>query len=68
MIKEITNQSGGANIKILSDKENERDMKEISISIGGPLNGKIQAASIISERIECFKHEDKAQFPGMIIS
>lgn len=60
MIKEITAQSGGAQIKILSDKEKEKDMQEIAVSIGGALSAKIEAASIIAERIELFRHEDKA--------
>jgi len=59
MIKEITSQSGGAQIKILSDKEKERDMKEIAVSISGTIDAKISAALIISERIELFRHEDK---------
>ncbi len=60
MIKEIKAQSGGAKIKILSDKQKEKEMHETVLSIGGTLEAKIQAASIITERIEIFQHDIKA--------
>jgi len=35
MIRDIIERSGGAQIKILSDKQSERDVKECIISING---------------------------------
>lgn len=35
MIRDITERSGGAQIKILSDRQSERDAKECIISING---------------------------------
>ena len=63
MIKEITAQSGGAAIKILTDKEKEKEMPETVVSIGGSLNSKISAAAIIACRIAEFKHDAKALLP-----
>ena len=63
MIKEITAQSGGAVIKILTDKEKEKEMSETVVSIGGTLTTKIQAAAIIARRITEFKQDAKACSP-----
>jgi hypothetical protein len=60
MIKEITNLSGGALIKILTDKEKEKEMSETVVSIAGNLAMKISAAGIIASRITEFKHDSKA--------
>ena len=56
MIKDIIERSGGAQIKILSDREAERDTKECIISINGAIENKIDATCFILEQIECFKN------------
>lgn len=60
MIKELSSQAGGAQIKILSDREKEKDMPEIMVSIGGDSTAKQNAAVLIAERIEMFRHNAKA--------
>jgi hypothetical protein len=54
MIRDIIDRSGGAQIKILSDKQ-EKD-RECIISINGSKENKIDAACFIMEQIECFKN------------
>lgn len=54
MIRDIIDRSGGAQIKILSDKQ-EKD-RECIISINGTKENKIDAACFILEQIECFKN------------
>lgn len=61
MIKEIKTQSGGAMIKILSDKEKERDLDETIASIKGTIENKVEAAILITEKIEIFKKSDNAE-------
>jgi len=58
MIQEIANSSGGATIKILSDKKLERklDLSDIILSIAGSLGPMQDAACIIIEQIENFKN------------
>jgi hypothetical protein len=56
MIKKLSHESGGAMIKILSDKNREDFANEIIVSLGGGI-GQIQdAACLIIEQIECFKN------------
>ena len=45
MIKDITEGSGGAQIKILSDRKSERDARECTISINGIRSNKIDTTS-----------------------
>jgi len=54
MIRDIIERSGGAIIKILSDKQ-EKD-RECIISINGSKENKIDAVCFIMEQIECFKN------------
>lgn len=56
MIRDIIERSGGAQIKILSDRQSERDARECIISINGTRENKIDAACLILEQIECFKN------------
>lgn len=56
MIRDITERSGGAQIKILSDRQAERDARECIISINGTRENKIDATCLILEQIECFKN------------
>lgn len=56
MIRDITERSGGAQIKILSDRQSERDARECIISINGTRENKIDATCLILEQIECFKN------------
>jgi len=51
MIRDIIDRSGGAQIKILSEKQNERDIRECIISINGSKENKIDAACLILEQI-----------------
>lgn len=56
MIRDIIERSGGAQIKILSDRQSERDARECIISINGTRENKIDASCLILEQIECFKN------------
>ena len=56
MIKEISNISGGAQVKIKSNKEKEREMNETVTNISGKMEAKIKAANIIIEKIMTFKY------------
>lgn len=51
MIRDIIDRSGGAQIKIMSDKQAERDTRECIISINGSKENKIDAACLILEQI-----------------
>jgi hypothetical protein len=57
MIQEIANFSGGASIKILSNKLDERksSSSDIIVCIAGSLPSIQDAACIIIEQMECFK-------------
>ena len=56
MIKKLSLSSGGAMIKILSDKNKEDFAEEIIVSLSGVI-GQIQYAScLIIEQIEYFKN------------
>lgn len=56
MIRDIIERSGGAQIKILSDRQFQRDARECIISINGSRENKIDATCLILEQIECFKN------------
>lgn len=51
MIRDIIERSGGAQIKILSDRQSERDARECIISINGTRENKIDASCLILEQI-----------------
>jgi hypothetical protein len=51
MIRDIIERSGGAQIKIMSDKQSERDVRECIISINGTRENKIDASCLILEQI-----------------
>lgn len=54
MIKEIQNKTGGANIKVVSEKNNERQLNTI-VTIQGTRESKVEACRIIMEKLESFK-------------
>jgi hypothetical protein len=54
MIKEIQNKTGGANIKVVSEKNNERQLNTI-VTIQGTRDSKVEACRIIMEKLESFK-------------
>ena len=56
MIREISQKSGGANIRIHSSKDMDRDLPEIVVTIEGSLQCKKEAACLIIEQIELFKN------------
>lgn len=56
MIKELSHASGGAMIKILSDKNKEDFSNEIVVSLGGSVAQIQDATCLIIEQIECFKN------------
>jgi hypothetical protein len=47
MIRDIIERSGGSQIKILSEKQSERDSRECIISINGTRENKIDASCLI---------------------
>lgn len=49
MIKEISQKSGGANIRIHSSKDSDRDVTEIVVTIEGSLEAKAEASRMIIE-------------------
>ena len=57
MIQEIANFSGGASIKILSNKLDERNSNssDLIVCLAGSLPSIQDAACIIIEQTECFK-------------
>ncbi len=68
MIKDIIEKSGGASIKISSDKHIDRDNKECMISIAGTIENKIDGACYILEQIECFKNGGPILQSGKLIN
>jgi hypothetical protein len=55
MVREIAARSCGAQIKIYSDKEQEKELQDCIVTIAGSLANKQDAACIILEQIEEFK-------------
>lgn len=55
MVRDIAAKSSGAQIKILSDKESEKNFRDCIVSIAGSLSNKKEATVIILEQIEIFK-------------
>ncbi len=56
MIRDLASKAGGAQIKILSDKQSEREYKECIIEIAGKYSMKQVASCLILEQIACFKN------------
>jgi len=56
MVKNIAQHANGAQIKINSDKESKKNIKEVSVAINGTLEGKYRAAHLIIEQVEIFKN------------
>ena len=56
MVKKIAEQANGAQIKINSDKDSKKNLKEVSVAINGSLEGKYRAAHLIIEQVEIFKN------------
>ena len=59
MIKEIKELSGGAQIKVLSDRAREKETDETPLAIMGTLTQKKQAANVIAERIVILERDFK---------
>lgn len=59
MIREISSASGGAQVVVLSDKENEQATDEIAVLITGTKEMKIEAASLVTEKIATFRYMAK---------
>lgn len=56
MIREISAGSGGAQVVVLSDKENEQATDEIAVLITGTKEMKVEAASLVTEKIATFRY------------
>lgn len=69
MIRELAARSGGAQIKILSNRETERDhrVRECPVSIAGSLANKQDAACLILEQIESFKNGGPVLMSGKVL-
>jgi hypothetical protein len=69
MIREIAARSGGAQIKILSNRETERDqrVRECPVSIAGSLTNKQDASCLILEQIESFKNGGPVLMSGRVL-
>lgn len=55
MIREIAAKSSGAQIKIMSSKEAERELQDCVVTIAGSLKNKQDACALIIEQVEAFK-------------
>lgn len=55
MIREIAAKSLGAQIKIMSSKETERELQDCIVTIAGSLKNKQDACSLIIEQLEVFR-------------
>lgn len=58
MIREIAARSCGAQIKILSSREAEKERQDCIVTIAGTLANKQDAVCIILEKLEDFKNSD----------
>ena len=56
MVKNIAQIANGAQIKINSEKDSKRNLREVSVAINGTLEGKYRAAHLIIEQVEIFKN------------
>lgn len=48
--------ANGAQIKINSEKDSKRNLKEVIVAINGTIEGKYRAAYLIIEQVEIFKN------------
>jgi len=56
MVKNIAQHANGAQIKINSEKDSKKSLREVSVTINGTLDGKYRAAHLIIEQVEIFKN------------
>ena len=56
MVKNIAQHANGAQIKINSDKDSKKNLREVSVAINGSIEGKYRAAHLIIEQVEIFKY------------
>ena len=63
IIKELSQKSGGANIRIHSDKDIDIDINEIVVTVEGSIEQKKSAAILITEQIELFKNGGPVSIP-----
>lgn len=56
MVKNISKEAYGAQIKINSVKDSKVNAREVSVSINGSIEGKYKAAQLIIEQVEIFKN------------
>jgi len=68
MIREIAAKAGGAQIKILSDKQSEKEFQECVVAVAGSLANKQDAACYILEQIETFKNGGPILLSGKSIN
>lgn len=55
MIREIAAKSMGAQIKIMSSREAEREVQDCVVTIAGSMKNKQDACGLIVEQIEAFR-------------
>jgi hypothetical protein len=55
MVKNISKEANGAQIKINSAKDAKSNLREVLVSINGSIEGKYKAAGMILEQVEIFK-------------
>jgi hypothetical protein len=56
MVKNIAQNAHGAQIKINSEKDSKKQVREVTVAINGSLEGKYKAAHLIIEQVEVFKN------------
>ena len=56
IIKELSQKSGGANIRIHSDKDIDIDINEIVVTVEGSIEQKKSAAILITYQIKLYKN------------
>jgi transcription antitermination factor NusA-like protein len=56
MVKNIAQLANGAQIKINSEKDSKKSIREVTVAINGSLEGKYKAAHLIIEQVEIFKN------------
>ncbi|CAD8087530.1 unnamed protein product [Paramecium sonneborni] len=55
-IKELANKARGAQIKVLSDKDDSDIVQDCLVQVSGSMENKQEATILILEQIECFKN------------
>ena len=64
MVRELAAKSGGAQIKIISNKEAERQLHDCIVTIAGSLANKQDAACLIIQQLETFRLSAPASQPN----